>query len=119
MRFLSIKNIIMYAAFAAFLYFGFQLFHPYYELWQQHLQITALQNAIQKNTLDGEQIIDWQTLQQQNSDIIAWITIPDTNIDYPIVQGYDNAYYLQHDIFKQVYYARRNLFRCTLKCAIL
>jgi len=42
--------------------------------------------------------IDFETLWQQNSDIIAWITIPDTNIDYPIVQTDNNDQYLHVDL---------------------
>lgn len=39
--------------------------------------------------------VDFQSLQQQNPDIYAWITIPGTVIDYPIVQSADdNEYYL-------------------------
>lgn len=34
--------------------------------------------------------------EEVNSDIAAWITIPGTNIDFPIVQGSDNEYYLHN-----------------------
>lgn len=32
-----------------------------------------------------------------NPQTVAWITIPDTDIDFPIVQCEDNSYYLSHD----------------------
>ncbi len=41
--------------------------------------------------------IDFASLQKQNSDIIAWIEIPGTVIDYAVVQGEDNEYYLDHN----------------------
>ncbi len=37
---------------------------------------------------------DFQSLQSINSDVIAWITIPGCNINYPVVQGRDNEKYL-------------------------
>ena len=42
--------------------------------------------------------IDFETLWKKNKDIIAWIKIPNTNIDYPILWNGDNEYYLHHDI---------------------
>lgn len=44
--------------------------------------------------------IDFESLQKVNNDIIAWIKIPDTTIDYAIVQGIDNDYYLHYYIKK-------------------
>ena len=32
-----------------------------------------------------------------NPQITAWLTVPDTDIDFPIVQCEDNSYYLNHD----------------------
>lgn len=42
-----------------------------------------------------------ETLQKQNDDIVAWIEIKDTNIHYPVVQGSDNDYYLDHNYKKK------------------
>lgn len=39
---------------------------------------------------------DLEALRQVNPDVIGWIWIPETLINYPIVQGEDNAYYLEH-----------------------
>ncbi len=45
-------------------------------------------------------IIDFENLQQNtNADIYAWISIPDTNIDYPILQHPTNdLYYLDYNL---------------------
>lgn len=40
--------------------------------------------------------IDFTALQEFNPDIIAWIRIPDTIIDYPVLQGEDDNEYLRH-----------------------
>ena len=40
--------------------------------------------------------INFKALQAVNPDVIGWIYSPDTTINYPVVQGSDNAYYLKH-----------------------
>lgn len=43
--------------------------------------------------------IDFETLQAENPEIYAWITVDGTEVDYPIVQSAtDNSYYLTHTV---------------------
>ena len=42
--------------------------------------------------------IDWGELKKQNPEIYAWITVPGTKVDYPVVQSLtDDSYYLRRD----------------------
>lgn len=55
---------------------------------------------------DMENPIDFDKLADINTDIYAWIRIPDTNIDYPIAQREgDDAYYLSHDMYQKPRFA--------------
>lgn len=45
--------------------------------------------------------MDFNKLKSINSDTVAWIKINNTNIDYPVVKGTDNTYYLDHSFYKE------------------
>jgi sortase B len=46
--------------------------------------------------------LDFSALQQINDDVLGWIRIPDSGIDFPLLQGEDNDYYLTHTWDHQV-----------------
>ena len=46
-----------------------------------------------------ENPVDFATLQAEYPELYAWITVPGTNVDYPIVQStIDDNYYLRRDL---------------------
>lgn len=41
--------------------------------------------------------IDFNSLKNTNSDVVGWIIVDGTNINYPVVKTQDNDYYLNHN----------------------
>ncbi len=66
-------------------------------------------NASLDASNDGFPEVDWEYWEQVNPRIVGWLTVPDTPIDYPIVQAPedDPDYYLSHDV-----YGEQNIFGC-------
>ncbi|MEE0776941.1 MAG: class B sortase, partial [Bacillota bacterium] len=60
----------------------------YQELYQDKTEIA--QSGSEMPT------VDFQALQAINSDVTAWLYQAGTGINYPVVQGRDNDYYLNH-----------------------
>lgn len=43
--------------------------------------------------------IDWSYLQAENGQVRSWISVPSKDIDYPVMHGSNNEYYLHHDMY--------------------
>lgn len=67
-----------------------------YQLDQKEASQLHQQLIKEKQGNSTKSQIDFSSLQDQNKDTIGWIQIPDTNIDYPVVQSTNNTYYLTH-----------------------
>ena len=48
-----------------------------------------------------KKMIQVKTLQQENSDIVGFLEIENTDISYPVLQGNDNEYYMNHNYKKE------------------
>ena len=51
-------------------------------------------SPMEEKSENGEVRKQFQDLQKINPEIVGWITMDDTQINYPIVQAKDNDYYL-------------------------
>ncbi|WBW49368.1 class B sortase [Peptoniphilus equinus] len=65
------------------------------ETTQHNLDVASLESS--KNMYKQEEIARLQTI---NSDVVGIIDIPNTRIQYPVLQGKDNDYYLKKNINK-------------------
>ena len=86
-------------------------------------KVASILNEYQKGTREYKQIakdadlkleenrlhIDWKALKKKNSDVKAWIYSKGTVINYPVVQGDDNSFYL-HRLLNKEYNFKGTLF---------
>lgn len=56
-----------------------------------------------------ERMLKVEVLQKENPDIVGWLEIEDTTINYPVLQGEDNNYYLKHT-YKKEYSKNGSIF---------
>jgi len=58
--------------------------------------VPSAENGAATEGTEGAEDIDFDVLRALNPGTIGWITVPDTGISYPMVQGNDNNRYLHH-----------------------
>lgn len=69
-----------------------------YQYWAQQNAYSGLEEYAEvddnSNLALSDLKVDWDGLRAINPDIVAWVYVPGTPINYPVVQGSDNQEYL-------------------------
>lgn len=67
---------------------------------------SSISEMVETQTDDsGDVSYDYSQVEREYQNVVGWINIPNTNINYPVVKYVDNDYYLKHNILKE--YDRR------------
>ena len=73
-------------------------FREEYPLWKNQKILEDLRSDVKaEETGDEDPGIDWEKLKKINPDIVGWIKVPGTRIDYPVLQGSRWNEYLHKD----------------------
>ena len=97
---LGIANKILsaVATITAVLIVAFALYMIYENAYLQHRAYSS--TSIQYKPDVKEETVSVEDLMANIPEAIGWITLDNTHIDYPIVQGEDNLYYASRDIYQ-------------------
>lgn len=101
-RNISLPLVIFGIAILAILVLLLIMATPYIEAERQYEGVTT-------ESAEESSLIDWDYWLAVNPDIIGWIVVPGTIIDYPIVQASkdDPTFYLTHDVYREY-----NIYGC-------
>ncbi len=78
-------------------------------LYKMNKEKQSNENILEDVKIDTEQVTEEKTermlqleeLQKENQEIIGWLEIKGTKINYPVCQAQDNSYYLDHNYKKE------------------
>ena len=81
-------------------------FREEYPLWKNQKILEDLQSDVKAEEIGNRDLgIDWEKLKKINPDIVGWIKVPGTKIDYPVLQGSRWNEYLHKDYKGEYCYA--------------
>lgn len=94
-----VRNIIVIVLLGLAVYFGYLAYVEYQPLIRSKAQQEAIREVAVVDTDDPyNRVIDFDALKSINKDIVGWLYIPDTSVDYPILIGDTDEEYLYKDM---------------------
>ncbi|MDE5412541.1 class B sortase [Alkalihalobacterium chitinilyticum] len=107
---MNVRRIIIGISVSIFIFSMFHILDYFYGSYENQRMYAAVQETFTDSLPKAEMVNRHLETQEQplirerflplleiNEDTVGWITVPNTSIDYPIVQTKDNDYYLDHN----------------------
>lgn len=99
-----ILSLVLLVAVMVLAFAGYQGYRYYKDRTNRKVQKISKVVPTQKEQAESApEEIDWKALQALNPDIYAWIVVPNSNVNYPVLQSSENEkedFYLMHQVNK-------------------
>lgn len=94
-----ISRLITIVCLSVFVYASYGLFDAFMDYYQNRKMLNNIQDTFYKvdsteKSQEGKIRSGFDELLKQNEDVVGWITIDGTQIDYPVLHSEDNIEYL-------------------------
>ncbi len=91
-------------------YTGYYLYNQYLAGLEEPTT-TVVETTATTQTAKADNPINFNDLRKQNDEIYAWLKVPGTKVDHPVVQSKtDDAFYLKHDAYTKKWLARGAIY---------
>ena len=109
-NYIKIKIILIVIFIIGIIYIGIYLYQCYKDkLNNSNILSNITINKEEITPTKTEKMLQLEELKKQNDDIVGWLEIEGTNINYPVMQTTNNEYYMTHN-YKKEYSAEGSIF---------
>ena len=96
----KLSKVLTSISLIVFIYASYQLVTMGKEYYYNRQVLSEVQD-VYRSSYSEVDTNQFTALQEINQDIIGWLSIDDTQIDYPILQAQDNSFYLTRNYKKE------------------